>query len=132
MTVRAAIVVLVGLSISGWLGCGADNPLNRQEVSGTVKLNGQPVERGSIRFDSVTRGPTIAGGKIRKGSYTIAGEKGLAPGEYAVYLTIEDPNWDARKEPSPRQMAPAEWADGQHKFTVVEGPNVFDIDVQSP
>jgi type 1 fimbria pilin len=131
MTVRAAIVALVGLSIGVWSGCGADNPLNRQPVSGTVTFNGEPVARGSIRFDSVTKGPTLAGGKIRKGSYTIAGEKGLAPGEYAVYINIQDPNWDARKEPSPREMAPPEYTNGQHRVTVTEGSNEFDFDIRT-
>jgi len=131
MTSRVAIAAMVVLSISVWLGCGPDNPLNRQPVSGSVKLNGEPVAKGSIRFDSVTRGPTIAGGTIRDGRYEISGEKGLAPGEYAVYLNIMDPKWDARKEPSPKEMAPPEYTDGSKKVTVKGGSNVFDFDIRT-
>ncbi len=73
----------------------------------------------------------MAGGKIRDGKYSIAGQKGLAPGEYAVYITIEDPNWNALKEPSPKEMAPPDYTTGKHKVTVSEGSNVFDFDIKA-
>jgi hypothetical protein len=52
-------------------------------IDGTVTFNGQPVERGSIRFVSTDKtGPTF-GAVIRKGKFTV--EK-AAPGEKLVTI----------------------------------------------
>ena len=130
MMIRMAIVLLMSLVC---LGCGADNPLNRQPIRGTVKFNGEAIDKGSIRFDSVSRGPTIAGGKIKGGSYLIPTEKGLAPGEYAVSIRIPDPKWDPKVTLNPKELAPPDYMNGAHKVTVTDGgSNVFDFDIRTP
>lgn len=65
-------------------GCGGSD---RSPISGTVTLDGQPVAVGSISFRPTkgTKGNT-AGAAIVDGKYTVAAERGLAPGEYAVQV----------------------------------------------
>jgi hypothetical protein len=68
------------------LGCSASGP-PRAAVSGTVKLNGQPVEEGSIQFIPVegTTGPGV-GGIIKNGQYQIPQAKGVMVGKNRVEL----------------------------------------------
>lgn len=63
--------------VSSWLlasvcalsvGCG--EPSNMAQVSGTVSIDGKPVEKGSISFISVDGMSPTAGGIIEAGEYT--------------------------------------------------------------
>ena len=67
------------------LGCGGD--ANRVGVSGSVRVDGQPLESGSISFlpAAGTGGPT-AGAEIRQGTYSVPAESGPAPGKYDVRI----------------------------------------------
>ena len=67
------------------LGCGGQS--DRAGVSGSVTVDGQPVEEGSITFvpDAQTGGPT-AGDTIEQGNYAVSAESGLAPGKYRVQI----------------------------------------------
>jgi hypothetical protein len=61
-------------------GCGRSGA-NRGAVSGTVKLDGKPVEQGSILFTPIegARG-SVAGGEIENGRYQLSAKKGPAIG----------------------------------------------------
>jgi hypothetical protein len=66
------------------IGCSSSN---RAEVSGTVLLDGQPIEEGSIQFIPTegTTGPST-GGVITKGKYYIASRDGAIVGKNRVEL----------------------------------------------
>jgi hypothetical protein len=55
------------------LGCGSDGGPPRGTVTGTVTIDGQPLDVGSITFipTGETKGP-VAGGEIKDGVYMIA------------------------------------------------------------
>jgi hypothetical protein len=72
----SAALLLLGLTA----GCGGPP---RAKVSGTVTLDGQPVESGTISFyPTANSGPT-AGGGIENGRYTLE----ASPGEMTVVIS---------------------------------------------
>jgi hypothetical protein len=120
------------------LGCG-DGP-RRYEVSGTIKIKGQPVKYGNITFINVAGG--LGGGAvIENGKYTIAKSVGLPVGQYRVRLSAPDrlieggppgaPGNDLTGPP-PKELFPADYTDEVKtplKFEVTaDGNNVFDHD----
>ena len=66
-------------------GCGSGG---RQSIDGTVTLDGQPLEKGSITFipQAGTQGPT-AGAEIVDGNYTISTAGGTFAGKFRVEIT---------------------------------------------
>jgi hypothetical protein len=69
------------------MGCGRD--LNdRQGLTGTVTLAGQPLEDGSIQFLPIEPGsPWRAGAMIVDGNYRVPPDQGLPPGTYRVLIS---------------------------------------------
>ena len=67
-------------------GCGNDS--RRQQLEGTVKLDGEPLAEGSIMFipQSGTSGPS-AGGPIKEGRFSIESERGTFAGKFLVRVT---------------------------------------------
>ncbi len=85
-----AIPALVVLS-----SCGADDGLGkRYPVSGTVKYNGSPLEKGAISFVTEDMSKNFgATGTITNGSYTLSmgGEgDGAQAGKYKVTITAKE------------------------------------------
>lgn len=78
-------ILAVAFGLSLLLGCGDSNLANRAEVSGTVSLDGAPVESGTISFypTGKTAGPT-SGATIEKGAFHINRAQGPAAGENIV------------------------------------------------
>ncbi len=69
-------------------GCGKhDDPLNRQAISGSVTLDGQPLQQGTISFLPLEKKDTSGGATITSGKYSVAREQGLAPGKYKVMIS---------------------------------------------
>ena len=131
-----------GLSFSLLLlGCSQSGP-ERAEVSGTVFLNGQPLESGAIQLIPVegTRGPS-AGAAVINGKYHIPIRQGATVGKNRVELhgsrrtdrKMQDPTGkpgvltDERTEAFP--------ADYNSRSTLVreikEGANVLDFRVDT-
>lgn len=70
-------------------GCGPTT--DRLPIAGQVRLDGAPLDSGTIRFTPEDRSVTLsAGAKIREGSYDIPREKGLPPGRYWLQITSPD------------------------------------------
>jgi len=70
-------------------GCG--KPANgRLEVSGTVTLDGEPLDQGSITFKNADPKLPSSGALILNGSFHIPDGKGLLPGEYKVAVDAPD------------------------------------------
>jgi hypothetical protein len=94
MRVRAFLkLVTLPLLAAAIAGCGADaDELPRRAVSGTITLDGQPLEAGMISFVPDGPGqqnPVTAGAVIRQGAYSIDADKGLTPGNYRVSIISE-------------------------------------------
>ncbi|MEW4571148.1 hypothetical protein AB1L88_25030 [Tautonia sp. JC769] len=84
MTATAGFALVLSVHL---IGCGGDG-LPREGVSGTVTLNGQPLETGIITFvpeDPNT--PTQGGTTIANGAYDIPRAQGLVPGQYKVIIS---------------------------------------------
>src|SRR5262245_13602942 len=136
---RAVSLGCLTAVLLGLLGCGDPQ---KAEVSGTVQLDGQPIEEGSIQFIPVegTTGPS-AGGTITNGQYHIPRDKGVTVGKNRVELRafkktgrkVQDPTGPPGTLADERiQAFPPEFND---KSTVVKdvrtGSNTIHFDVQT-
>src|SRR5216117_2334724 len=81
-------------------GCGPSSG-GRQEVSGTIKLKGQPLDQGVIDFTPVESQATKGGAVITNGSYKIPRALGLLTGKYHVTITAGDGRTKANSEEPP-------------------------------
>jgi hypothetical protein len=68
-------------------GCADDGPA-RKAVSGTVALDGRPLDAGSITFAPVD-GFTAANAEVVDGAFRIDRASGLAPGRYQVQIVAD-------------------------------------------
>ena len=75
-----AIAILAVLS-----GCGSSD---RHTLKGTVTVNNQPLQQGSIRFIPLqgTDSPS-AGSEIKSGEFSVAADKGPLCGSFRVEIT---------------------------------------------
>jgi hypothetical protein len=88
-------LVLAGLVLlwPTWSGCGRSD--NRQAFSGTVTLDGKPLDQGTVEFVPVAKG-LLSGGVIASGKFDVPADKGLTPGTYTVRVYSADaPSGDA-------------------------------------
>lgn len=121
----AVAAVLVG-------GC-AQNSFQTAEVTGTVKLDGEPVEKVALEFEPAIEGvkeilPTAYGMTDAEGRYRVTrvgGRKGGAPGAVVGtnIVRLSAPEGSAAK------VHPHYSGEGSLRFEVRPGPNVFDIDL---
>jgi hypothetical protein len=122
------------LSVMG--GCGGDAE-GRRAISGTVTLDGVPLEEGSIGFEPVERSKISSGAMISKGNYSIARQQGLPPGKYRVEIHAVKPGTGMKRPPggglgsekgTPAvELIPASWNRQSEHFIEVtaSGPAVF-------
>ena len=131
---------LLGAIALGTLsGCG--DPRNRQEITGEVKLQGQPVEEGVINFAPLDGQETGDGAQIVKGKYRIPKEKGLSPGKYRVAIyagngvsgagdaSPDSPNAGKRLPRGERVPPDYNTRSKVVKEVTKGGPNKFDFDI---
>jgi hypothetical protein len=71
-------------------GCGGGDGLPRRAVSGTVTLDGQPLDKGLITFTPAGGGgdSTSAAAAVADGSFAVAKDVGLVPGKYRVAVSV--------------------------------------------
>lgn len=122
------------------MGCGHRGD-NLATISGEVKLDGQPLEQGSIRFlsgEGVAR--SIAGGAIVKGRYQLSGVAGPAIGWNRVELNgtrrtgrmIEKPfQQHGTVEETVEAVGPQYNSASTLKFEVKPGENTADFGITS-
>jgi hypothetical protein len=87
MQPRQSGLLLTGLVLLTWAtGCGGSN-IQRAVVAGRVTLDGQPIERGFIRFFPIkgTEGP-MWGAQITDGSYRADGKGGVPTGTHRIEI----------------------------------------------
>jgi hypothetical protein len=135
---RWRFIILSSVAAIAIAGCGRDNPLGRKALSGTVKLDGVPLEKGSIDFQPLDGG-TQTGDLIEKGAYSIPAHLGATPGKYRVVIfdTYDTPPLPPGHMPGddipkpPKSKVPPEWNSKSTKEIEVkkEGPFKFDFDV---
>lgn len=81
-----ALVTTIGIAVCS-LGCGSDNELNRQAVSGNVNVDGTPLAHGVIRFvpEATTDGPGVMA-EIVDGKFSLEEDGGPVPGLHRVEI----------------------------------------------
>jgi hypothetical protein len=103
----------LGLALSG---CGGARPV---KVSGTVTLNGQPVEGAMVQFVPVKEGGRPATGTTgADGSFsltTVENHDGAMPGEYKVVVIYNPPVESAPGENTEQAMRAAMTAQAQQR-----------------
>jgi hypothetical protein len=103
----------VGLALSG---CGGQGPV---KVTGTLTLNGQPVEGAMVQFFPAKDGGRPATGTTQAdGSFrltTVENYDGAMPGEYKVVITYNPPVESAPGENTEHAMRAAMAAQAQQK-----------------
>jgi hypothetical protein len=136
ITARLVLAAVVASCAS----CGP-NYGGRQEIKGTIKLKGQPLDQGLVDFTPLAAdGPTKEGATIVKGSYHIDRAHGLMPGKYRVSITAGDGRTPAGSDQAPgptganivsKDRIPPEYnINSKHDVDVTpQGPNVFDFDI---
>ncbi len=69
------------------LGCGSDNQLNRQVISGSVNVDGTPLAHGVIRLvpQTATNGPGVMA-EIVEGKFSLDEQLGPVPGLHRVEI----------------------------------------------
>lgn len=98
------------LSLVATIGCGSRDPLNRQAVSGTVALDGQPLDQGTIELVPIdAEHGFVSGGLIINGEFRVPADKGLPPGNYTVRISSAD----VSAATGPPQPAGADLADAE-------------------
>jgi len=120
-------------------GCGPANPLGRKPLSGSITLDGKPLERGAIEFHPLEEGGVQSGALINAGRYSIPAHQGATPGKYRVviYDTYESPPLPPGHmpgddlPPTPKLKVPPEWnTKSQHTIEVNKsGPFKFNFDI---
>ncbi|MDC0935991.1 hypothetical protein OAS39_06870 [Pirellulales bacterium] len=129
--------LLVGIALATTAGCGGKY---NASVSGTVTLDGKPLESGTVAFHPKSPGPIGFGTIQSDGSYEVmCGQTaGLNTGEYSVTIVAIEPppaNWDPNVPPPPgRQLTADKHADPATTdlhFTVGSGSNDIDLQLTS-
>jgi hypothetical protein len=123
------------------VGCGPKT--DRLPLSGTITLDGAPLDKGKIEFASISGAPLQStGAVIRDGSYEIPAEKGLLPGTFHVEISSPDAEAKPVKvsaypggptiSVAPDRIPPEFNIDSEKRIDVTrEGDNVFNFDVTS-
>lgn len=130
-SILGVVVLFVAIA-----GCKPSDGL--QPVEGTVTLDGQPLESGSINIGPMVGQPgTAVGGKIVNGMYQVRASKG----EMAVTIRaqksvpIENPTEDEIAHNVTErvvELIPERYNQrSELKITVNEGKNTFNFDLES-
>ncbi len=137
---RGLLLTLAALAVLAGCGRGAGG---RQEVSGSIKLKGQPLDQGSITFIPLSDNKsTQEGAAIANGQYKIDRQHGLMPGAYRVSITSGDGRTraDAPPDQAPgptganiisKDRIPPEYNINSKQDVEVtdKKPNVFNFDI---
>lgn len=118
---------------------GCSQPLESQ-VSGTVTLDGKPLQRGNIVFHPAKSGTPAYGTIDQEGLYAVkSGQSaGMKPGEYIVVVKstsqVEQSPEPGAVEVTPELLTPRQYAMKQTSplsYAVVAGEQTIDIPLES-
>lgn len=147
---RSRVAGLIPCALLACWGCGdaATDKLPRHAVSGSVTLDGKPLDSGMISFDpdsAAQADPVSGGGLVQGGSYSIAQATGLTPGTYRVSIrsggggggaapaTDQAPGAPPKKAAAKKDPIPEQYnAKSTLKAEVKDGSSArFDFDLKS-
>ena len=132
---RGPLALLLALGLAALTGCG-------QSVQGTVTLDGNPVDGGTISFTPKQEGGpgTKAGGPIVGGKYSLNGGKAPASGSYRVDISWPKPTGQRIPTPGDPEVQMDETAESipanynsasTLTADVKTGSNVIDFELKS-
>jgi hypothetical protein len=133
-------LVLTAFSLS-LNGCGGD-PLGRHAISGTVTVDGKPLEKGNIGFQPTEGQATSEGAMVVAGKYNIPRDSGLVPGKYRVSINAPVPGTGGKPDENslpgdppapPKELIPKEWNSASTQFVEIKptGPFTFPFEVST-
>jgi len=134
MRIQRAGWACLWLALLGLAGCGGGR---MSQVSGVVKLDGNPLEAGTITFTPADGQAEVTGGEIKAGRYTVlvpvgttkvsisapkvVGKKPIYPGQP-----------DSPMMPITLEALPARYNERTElQYEVKSGPNEKDFELQS-
>ncbi len=99
---RTGKPIVGALALIGLLGCSGADREGRQSVSGTVSLDGHPLDTGAILLEPFLpdKGGAFTGTTIRHGEFAIGRDRGPTPGSYRVRIYSASAE---QEPPGPRQ-----------------------------
>ena len=136
-------IALAAMLLATTTGC-PEKTFPVAPVSGTITINGKPVEGANIKFQPTSKSNSgVAGGGSyartdAEGKFTmqliLQDGEGAVVGEHRVYITTGAPA--EGQSDAPRivgERVPMEWRDGHHTFEVPEGgTTTADFKIESP
>jgi hypothetical protein len=120
--------------------CGCSGSSQEAQVSGQVKLDGNPFGPGTIVFAPTAQGAKPATGSIDdRGNYSMntSRERGLSAGKYKVAVSIHElpKNFKRGERPPPgKSLIPEKYeneATSGFEYDVAPGSNTINIELQS-
>jgi hypothetical protein len=137
---RRAIIINVILGWAMLIVCGCNDAIKRQEITGEVKFQGQPIAEGIINFAPMDGQATGDGAQIINGKYRIPLDKGLSPGKYRISIYAGNgtsgqgdasPDAPNRGPIAAKERIPPEYNENSTLIRDVtkSGPNNFDFDI---
>jgi len=105
----------------------------RHRVEGEISVDGEPLEKGIIRFVPLNGFGRESAQPIKSGAYEFNGAKGLAIGEYKVEIRTSTKSEKKRPEiKNAAEILPQKYnAESIIKATVNEGENKLNIDLKT-
>jgi hypothetical protein len=132
---RSGLLAVCGIALGALtMGCGG---VYDADVEGVVKLDGQPIPRGTVSFSS-EKGHTAYGMVQSDGTYHLrtGREDGLPPGNYSVTVAANEasttPGRDGGPPPVGKAITPDWYRDPATSgltFDVQPGGNEINIDL---
>lgn len=118
---------------------GCENTGGKRAVSGSVTLQGQPLDKATISFSKLPEVQRAEGtALIKTGKYSLPANQGLLPGTYLVRISaleefnITPEEYAAGKTaPPPKERVPAKYNTASEQQVEVKdsGPNQFDFNI---
>ncbi len=136
---RLGCVGLLVISMALWLGCGGD-AAGRIAITGTVTLDGAPLEKGNISFQPMEGAKTSSGAVVTGGNFSIPRMKGLLPGKYRVEVNAAAPGGGGAAAadappgegpPPSKELVPPDWNEASKQTIDLkkEGPFKFSFEI---
>jgi hypothetical protein len=137
--VPAAIFVVCTVVV--FSGCSND-PLGRQAISGSVKVDGAPLTKGNVSFQPTEGQPTAGGAVIKDGHYSVPKDGGLVVGKYRVSINAAVPGSGGKADEAalpgdppapPKELIPPAWNTASTQVIEVkkQGPFNFDFAIDT-
>lgn len=99
---RSAAAAVGLATMLGGVGCGGPD---KRAVSGSVTLEGKPLDEAVIMFVPIDIQAGKTGAAIKQGRYEVPRDVGLLPGRYRVEIADDPPIDHAHRNPTSKPLA---------------------------